>query len=270
MDGPFVAVGSDDVLEVGGLVVLGEELGDQLAAAGDADLGEDGLDVVADRVGRQEQLVGDLGGAQHPHRHPDAEVAGQVMLGGQLGQPGPGLLVGRDQPAVAVEQQEPGPAAPAEQVDRAPGAVADPEHGPELVAEAHRVQELPAPQGRALLELAVELEVVGKGRRRGQPGTRVGGQPRRGVERHQAAEPRRGLGEDGRGVVGSLDPQHQLVPPPPDLGGHGHRHSLHGWPVPRRPQPLGWGRPRRVGAGQNPAIEGLAPTPPSDTLGRRS
>jgi hypothetical protein len=34
--------------------------------------------------------------------------------------------------------------------------------------------------------------------------------------------------------------------------------------------PSDGGRPRRVGAGQNPAIEGLAPTPPSDTLGRRS
>jgi hypothetical protein len=174
MDGPLRCGGFGRRPGGGWLVVLGEEPGDQLAAAGDADLGEDGLDVVADRVGRQEQLVGDLDGAQHPHRHPDAEVAGQVLLGGQLGQPGPGLLVGRDQPAVAVEQQEPGPAAAPEQVDRAPGAVADPEHGPELVAEAHRVQELPAPQGRALLELAVELEVVGKGRRRGQPGADQG------------------------------------------------------------------------------------------------
>jgi signal transduction histidine kinase len=56
-----VAVGSGGVSEVGGLVELGEELGDQLAATGHADLGEDRLDVVADGVGRQEQLVGDLG-----------------------------------------------------------------------------------------------------------------------------------------------------------------------------------------------------------------
>jgi hypothetical protein len=108
--------------------------------------------------------------AQHPHGHPDTEVAGQVLLVGQLGQPGPGLLVGRGQAAVAVEQQQPGPATgeglaeeagrsgldperlpkgggqarhqldlpwgergpatTAEQVDRAPGAVAHPEHGP--------------------------------------------------------------------------------------------------------------------------------------------
>jgi hypothetical protein len=35
---------------VHGLVVLGEQLGDQLAAAGDADLLEDGLEVAADGV----------------------------------------------------------------------------------------------------------------------------------------------------------------------------------------------------------------------------
>jgi hypothetical protein len=60
--------------------------------------------------------------AQQPHRHPDAEVAGEVLVVGELGQPRPGLLVGRAQPAVAVEQQQPGPAVrngPAEEVARA-------------------------------------------------------------------------------------------------------------------------------------------------------
>jgi hypothetical protein len=53
----------DDVAEVERLVVLGEQLGDQLATAGHADLVEDGLHVVADRMGREEQLLGDVGGA---------------------------------------------------------------------------------------------------------------------------------------------------------------------------------------------------------------
>jgi hypothetical protein len=48
---------------VDGLVVVGEQPGDQLAAAVHADLGEDRLDVVADGVGRQEQLLGDVGRA---------------------------------------------------------------------------------------------------------------------------------------------------------------------------------------------------------------
>jgi len=43
-------------------VVLGEDLGDQLAAAGDVDLVEEVLDVVADSVGRQVKPGGDLGG----------------------------------------------------------------------------------------------------------------------------------------------------------------------------------------------------------------
>jgi hypothetical protein len=43
-------VDPDDVGGVHGLIVLGEQLGHQFAAAGDADLLEDGLEVAADRV----------------------------------------------------------------------------------------------------------------------------------------------------------------------------------------------------------------------------
>jgi hypothetical protein len=43
--------------------VLGEQRGDELASAGDADLLEDGLDVAADGVEGEEEPLGDLGGA---------------------------------------------------------------------------------------------------------------------------------------------------------------------------------------------------------------
>jgi hypothetical protein len=181
-------------------------------------------------------------------------------------------------------------AAAAEQVDRAPGAVARPQHGPQLVAVALGVQELPvagalagvgdrgpqgrrrdlgpgqvavevdvgdqelaAPHGRALLPVAIELQVVGQGGRGGQPGAGVGGQPHRGVERHQPAQAGRGGREHGDGAVDALDSQHELVTPPPDLGGHGHKH----------PAMVGQWR-----AGRNPPIGGLAPDRTSDTLVR--
>jgi len=44
--------------------VLGEDPVHELAAAGDADLLEECLDVVADGVRREVQLGGDLGGAE--------------------------------------------------------------------------------------------------------------------------------------------------------------------------------------------------------------
>jgi hypothetical protein len=61
---PFAGVDVYRVVEVRRLVVLGEHLRYQLAPAGDADLVQDGLDVVADGVAGEEQTGGDLGGAR--------------------------------------------------------------------------------------------------------------------------------------------------------------------------------------------------------------
>lgn len=47
-------------------VVLGEDAGYQLGPAADAYLGEQGFDVVADRVGGDAEPVSDLGGSRAP------------------------------------------------------------------------------------------------------------------------------------------------------------------------------------------------------------
>jgi hypothetical protein len=88
-----VTVGLDDLLEVYGLVVIGVELGDQLAAAGHADLGEDRLEVVADGVGRQEQLGGDLGGAGAAGDQAGGRGASADRQAPGAGRPPPGDLL---------------------------------------------------------------------------------------------------------------------------------------------------------------------------------
>ena len=70
----------DAAVEVDGGIVLGEQPRHQLAAARYADLLEDRLDVVADRVRGEEQLVGDV-------RRPDSarDQPGDLLLArGQL------------------------------------------------------------------------------------------------------------------------------------------------------------------------------------------
>jgi hypothetical protein len=159
---------------------------------------------------------------------------------------------------------EGGLALAAQQGDGTPGALAHPEHRPQLVVEPVRAQEPPVaaahpgvagggPQGgRRNLgagDVAVQVDVLGQElpapelragvgvaqveafqprRGRWQPGARVGRQPHGRVERDQPAQAGRGFGEDGGGVVGSLDPENELVTPPPHIGGSGHKHARHG------------------------------------------
>jgi hypothetical protein len=168
----------------------------------------------------------------------------------------------RHQPGLGVG--EGGPAFAAEQGDGAPGALAHAQHGAQLVVEPERAQELlvaaaqpgvagggpqrgrrdggagdvavqvdvldqelAAPELRAGVGVA-EVEALHPRRRRGQPGARVGRQPHGGVERDQPAQAGRGFGEDVGGVVDSLDPENELVTPPPQLGGGGHKHARNG------------------------------------------
>jgi hypothetical protein len=195
---------------------------------------------------------------------------------------------------------EGGLALAAQQGDGTPGAPAHAEHRPKLVVEPVRAQEppvtaarpgvagggpqgghrnpgagdvavqvdvleqqLPAPELRAGVGVA-QVEAFHPRRGRGQPGVRVGRQPHGRVEWDQPAQAGRGFGEDGGGVVGSLDPENELVTPPPEGGGSGHRHALHGCQARRGPQP----RKRGGLPWPVPAIGGWEPAARSATLGR--
>ena len=101
-------------------------------------------------------------------------------------------------------------------------------------------QQLPAPELRAGVGVA-QVEAFHPRRGRGQPGARVGRQPHGRVEWDQPAQAGRGFGEDGGGV-GSLDPENELVTPPPEGGG-----LVTGTPA----------MVARPGVGRNPANGGL-------------
>ena len=128
-------------------------------------------------------------GDHQPHRYGDTEIGGETLIGRQLTQPCGGLLVDRYQFTRRVEDHQPGLfadnssitrlkppgrgcatprqaarparpriglptgewrlALPSKQGNRAPRRVTDTQHGPQLVVEAERSQEVPVPGAAA-------------------------------------------------------------------------------------------------------------------------